>query len=389
MSEKQPQATRADVLVEKLDDLLEEMADHARSTDAEHARETDDLSGGEPQVGEPPEEPTVLDDTLRALPLRVVRAVDLRQPPKNRWLIEGYVGEESCVVLGAAPKSFKTWLGISMAVAVASGRPLLGREVQRGRVLAYFAEDPEWVVRERLAKVCRAERLALEDLDSLMVRDASLMINVDADRRRLRETIAALRPRLVILDPFVRIVAGVDENNATQVSGVLGYLRAISREFGCAVVLAHHTRKSPGKGRAADSLRGSGDFFAWPDSVLSLRKLDDGAHALLQTEHRFAHARDPIVVRLADEDHNATHLVVGAGDTGSEVAPAEGLEPRVIAALAEADHPLTNERLRCVLQCKMAKLVEAVNRLEAEGRIERPNRRGWVLLDADQGGDGA
>lgn len=388
-----PQVT-ANPLADELDGLIDQMLDLPQGGGVEPNTETLP-SDPAPEVASEPDESERetadhddgLADTFRDLPLHVVRAVDLREPPQNRWLIEDYIGEEACIVLGAAPKSYKTWTALSMAAAVTSGRPFLGRPVQQGRVLAYYAEDPEWVVRERLAKICRAEGLALEDLDSMMIKDSSLRLNDETDRQRLRETISILRPRLLILDPYVRIVAGLDENNAMQVSGVLGYLRATSREFGCAILLAHHTRKNPGKGRAAESLRGSGDFFAWADSVLSLRKLEDGEHALLQAEHRFAMAPDPVVIQLDAEDEAQTHLVLGSADLDvvASARPEEDLDGRVLDAITQSDEPLTNERLRSILQCKMARLVDAVAKLEADEKICRPTRQGWVLAVGDRG----
>ncbi|MBK8999599.1 MAG: AAA family ATPase [Myxococcales bacterium] len=48
------------------------------------------------------------------------------------------------------------------------------------------------------------------------------------DQRRLHKTLAALRPRLLVLDPFVRLHR-IDENSAAEVSAVLAFLREVQR----------------------------------------------------------------------------------------------------------------------------------------------------------------
>ena len=49
-----------------------------------------------------------------------------------------------------------------------------------------------------------------------------------ADRQRLVETVERIRPRLVVLDPLVRL-HGVDENTVAEVAPILGFLRVIRR----------------------------------------------------------------------------------------------------------------------------------------------------------------
>ena len=81
-------------------------------------------------------------------------------------------------------------------------------------------------------------------------------------------TLASQRPKLLILDPFVRLQRA-DENDARQVAAILAALRELARTFNAAVLLVHHARKS-GAAVPGQALRGSGDFWAWGDSNLYL-----------------------------------------------------------------------------------------------------------------------
>ena len=61
-------------------------------------------------------------------PLPVVRVGEIRcEDQTQRWLIEQLWGESSVGVIGGAPKCSKTWLGLDMALSVASGTACLGK----------------------------------------------------------------------------------------------------------------------------------------------------------------------------------------------------------------------------------------------------------------------
>ena len=61
----------------------------------------------------------------------------------ERWLVEQLWCANSVGVIGGAPKCAKTWLGLDMALSVATGTPCLGKYAvpEPGPVLVYLAED--------------------------------------------------------------------------------------------------------------------------------------------------------------------------------------------------------------------------------------------------------
>jgi hypothetical protein len=204
----------------------------------------------------------------------------------------------------------------------------------------------------------------------------SLRLDTDRDRERLRLTLAAHRPRLLVLDPLVRLHR-LDENSAGEVSALLGDLRAIQREHHLAIVLVHHLRKNGApRGQDGQSLRGSGDLHAWGDSNLYLRRRD--RHLLLTVEHRSAPAPAPRTLELADEP--APHLRVV--DEPAPV-PTADLARQVVEQLAATDAPLDRETLRERLRVRNAAIGEALVRLRAAGRVERC-AGGFRLRDPDQ-----
>src|ERR1700686_1297378 len=86
-------------------------------------------------------------------PLPVVRVGEIPSADDApRWLVEGLWGANSVGVIGGAPKCAKTWLGLDMALSVATGTACLGKYAvpEPGPVLVYLAEDALPVVRERI-----------------------------------------------------------------------------------------------------------------------------------------------------------------------------------------------------------------------------------------------
>jgi RecA-family ATPase len=143
-----------------------------------------------------------------------------------------------------------------------------------GRVLLYAAEDALDVVRRRLDGICRAAGVALAALDVQVITAPALRLDHEHDRARLAETVAALGPRLLVLDPFVRLHR-IGENVAGEVAPPLAFLRGLQRRYTLAVAVVHHARKGAAHARSGQALRGSSESHAWGDSNLYLRRAGD------------------------------------------------------------------------------------------------------------------
>src|SRR5271156_5001558 len=300
------------------------------------------------------------------LPLPVVRVGDIQnQENAQRWLVEGLWCASSVGVIGGAPKCAKTWLGLDIALSVATGTPCLGKYnvPERGPVLVYLAEDALRAVRERVDGMARHRGLDLEEVEIHVITAPVLRLDQDRGSTRLWETARRLRPRLLLLDPLVRL-HGIDENRAGEVAELLGYFRSLQRELGLSVLLVHHTRKNAADGVAAgQGLRGSGDIHAFGDSNLYLRRTED--HLILSSEHRAAPASSPVYLKLVSIDAATTHLEVIAEPDHEHGL---GLEERVLNLLAQGEM-ITRTRLRDALAVNNERLGKALEALERAGRI--------------------
>jgi len=185
------------------------------------------------------------------------------RPKESCWLVTDLWAEQAVGILGGEPKCCKSFLALELAVAVASGAPCLRHFAvpQPGRVLLYAAEDALHVVRARLEGICAAAGCRLADLDVQVITAPTLRLDLAPDRAALDHTVAQLTPRLLILDPFVRLHR-IDENVSAEVAPLLAYLRELNRRYALSVLLVHHARKSAAGMRAGQALRGSSEFHA-------------------------------------------------------------------------------------------------------------------------------
>jgi hypothetical protein len=308
--------------------------------------------------------------------LPVTRACDLPTcPPEHRWLIEDLWADEAVGIVGGEPKCGKSFLALDIVVAVAAGVPCLRRfrPARGGPVLLYAAEDALHLVRTRLEGICHTAGVALADLPIHVITAPNLRLDLAEDRAQLQATVAALRPILLVLDPFVRLHR-IDENASSDVAPLLAYLRDLQRGFALAVVLVHHARKGGQALRAGQALRGSSEFHAWGDSNLYLRRIDD--RLLLSVEHRAAPSQTDLPLALRGVADALALTVVDATPTPliPRLAPIDKLED----TLARSDRPLTLAELRHACRIRTAHVCQALAALTAQGRV-RKTRAGYEL----------
>ncbi len=316
---------------------------------------------------------------MTARSLSVSRASEIApRDTEEDWLITSIWGRSAVGIVGGQPKSMKSWYGLEMAVSVATGTPCLGRfPVENpGPTLVYLAEDALPNVRDRIDGLCRRRNRRIDDLDLYVITEPVLRLDDESCRERLERTVDRFAPRLLLLDPLIRLHR-LSENDSQEISGLLGHLRELQRRHDVSVVLVHHASKRP-RANPGQSLRGSSDLHAWTDTTALLTRKED--RVLLTLEHRFAPAPAKLVLGL----------VTGDGGTGlaiQEDARVPGEDPdlpnAVLAALRKAGHPLRRGELRRQLRLNNHRLGETLHALEQAGRLSR-GTEGWTLAEENR-----
>jgi RecA-family ATPase len=246
-----------------------------------------------------------------------------------------------------------------------------------GRVLLYPAEDALHVVRRRIDGICAAAGISLAQLDVQVITAPSLRLDLEVDRVRLDETIARLKPRLLVLDPFVRLHR-IDENVSGDVAPLLAFLRELQRRHAIAVAVVHHAKKGAGAIRAGQALRGSSEFHAWGDSNLYLRR-DSDDRIVLTVEHRAAAAMQGVTLELAQRDNALALEPVHFDRHPERNSEPTSVDQRITAALADGEQPKPFSELRASCRVRTTTLYERLAAMTTAGLVVK-SADGYCLV---------
>lgn len=258
--------------------------------------------------------------------------------PAPTYLVEDLLIDRSAVALVGSANVGKTFIGLDLAFAIASGALWHGFEVQRGPVVYILAEGLGGL-RQR---VC-AWRLDRKVADGVNVGvwfwDRAVQIASVADRGAFLMHLQEVpeRPKLIIVDTLARCFVGRDENTVQDMGQFVAGVDVL-RESGAAVLVLHHTghegRDKHGKPIPANRERGSTALRGAVDSMLFLEAGPQrGDLVLRSSKQREGEAMDPLWLRLRQvilPDGTASCVVDDAPWTpGAQIS----LPPRWIEAM--------------------------------------------------------
>jgi hypothetical protein len=185
-------------------------------------------------------------------------------------LLESLLQQEGMAMLGGSSDVGKTTFLRQLAVAVATGQDsFLGFKLnlRHKRAIYVSSEDDEISVSALLYKQY-GESMKPDELSRLhYIFDSGESIIAKIDLALSKQP-----ADLVILDAFGDFFAG-DMNANNQVRAFLNRLAAISKKYGCCIVMLHHTtKKSERNGPSKGNMIGSQGIEARMRCVFELRK---------------------------------------------------------------------------------------------------------------------
>ena len=206
--------------------------------------------------------------------------------PKRRWIYGNHYCRGFVSVTASAGGIGKTSLTMVEALAVATGRPLLGEKVhEQCNVWFICLEDPMDELKLRLAAIMREYNVTHDEIRGKFFMDAEDTINITLAMETrdglientplanaMRDKIIENNIGLVISDPFISMHA-VNENSNPSIQAVVAMVRRITRETGCAFGMIHHIRKTGGEDATIDSVRGAGALIGAARSARVLNKV--------------------------------------------------------------------------------------------------------------------
>jgi hypothetical protein len=192
----------------------------------------------------------------------------------------------------------KSTLSIAEALAMVSGRALLGKDIpQPLRVVLINLEDIRNTMDKRIAAVMRQYELTPKDIGDrlIVIGKGEVKIKVvrqlrTGDVERNEQTIQALtrlvlkhRADVLSIDSFIR-THKVNENDNSAIEEVVECYEDIAVAGRCAVHLWHHTRKPSGSGEkiSIESARGASAFIDACRAVRVMEKMTAKEHKELK-----------------------------------------------------------------------------------------------------------
>jgi AAA domain len=332
----------------------------------------------------------------------------LRDYPPAQWLVTGLVTKGGIAMLGAEPKSGKTWMATEIAVAVTTGTPVCGEFfAERGRVAYFFAEDLAVQVRNRIRALLAGRELgpiALGGRLHVCPRGKFLDITDDKD---LAWVIASCRRLgeldLLVLDPLRDLHSG-EEDKSDAMRDVMRRLRLVGELLGCTVAVAHHSGKASvdnAKRRPGQRMRGSGAIHGSTDSgiYLGVKGGDGVARFELDVESEVKGARSAGHLNLAldvedDEQGTATKATWTRYEPDEKsVGPGKalGAELAIAAFLGRSDAAMSRSAISTALNLRKRDALAAVETLIADGRVVEVRGRKvggcWPLWTIERASD--
>ncbi|CAG4926151.1 AAA family ATPase [Paraburkholderia saeva] len=212
-------------------------------------------------------------------------------PVRPKFVIDGLL-PTGLVYLAGRPKGGKSLLALQMAVAVASGTPLWGHEVDAGRCWYIDVENARWRVWDRLQRA---------GIDTSHVPD--LAWSFDWKRGNQNALMAALDRmpvKLLVIDVWAKFRAPLDrrQDQGEQEGSELAFLAREANERAMAVIAVGHTVKSD-IGDVYSQIGGSTAVAGGADALFVLRKEADDRRVLHMTGRDVADSR--LMLRLGDD----------------------------------------------------------------------------------------
>lgn len=285
--------------------------------------------------------------------------------PPREFLYGGHYVRQFVSATIAPTKVGKSSLGIAEALAMASGKPLLGVE-PRGqfRVRIWNGEDPWDEMVRRIAAAIKHYGLTREDLgDRLLVDSGREMPIILATQMRsgamlaapvVAEIVRALTAQKVdvlLIDPFIASHR-ISENDNNAVEVVAKAWAHIADQTRCAVELVHHSRKLNGGEASIEDARGASALVSAVRSARALSKMTKteadrlGVRDLYRGLFRFADTSSNMApVSTAEEEKWLQLWSVGLNNGRGPDALDAALNGDSVGVVRSFDMPAEAERI--------------------------------------------
>lgn len=253
--------------------------------------------------------------------------------PVHSWAIQNYLTEGTVSLLYGKKDTYKSFVAISMGMAVAAGVGWFGNKTERGG-FAYLCGEGRSGIAARMEAWCVHQKIDPKTLPLFLGKQRMKLDDpgeVQSISDSLVSTIGLLgwpKLRVLIIDTLSSSTPGLDENDAGAMSLAIDNVKAlICDRIGCAALIVHHAGKDMERGA-----RGSSALEANSEAVFTSTRKDDGGveRVLIECKHiKDADRPAPLVLErhLQHLDGERINLVFDAV-TRAEIENASFMQDR-------------------------------------------------------------
>jgi len=191
------------------------------------------------------------------------------------WLIEDIIPKKAFVALYAPPASYKSFIALDMAEAIATGREWMGKAVKQAGVVLYIAGEGHGGLGARI-KACKIKNDSPDGAPLYVIR---AQINLRSSQEDFDNLISAINDlletvgeklQMIVLDTLMRMSGGgFNENSSEDMGGFITQAGKLQAFYDCALLVIHHSGKDVTKG-----LRGHSSLLGAVDTELEINRLD-------------------------------------------------------------------------------------------------------------------
>ena len=247
--------------------------------------------------------PNKLQELTPAKPRLLVESWDSIKDEPVEWLIDSIIPKKAFVALYAPPASYKSFISLDLAEAIATGRDWMGYRIPKKGAVLYICGEGHGGMGARV-KACKIQNKSPDGANLYIIRAQLNLRSSPEDFAELVNAINALIAEIdepleiIILDTLMRMSGGgFNENTSEDMGAFITQAGKLQELYACALMVIHHSGKDVTKGlrghssllgavdteleiQRQDSVINSGDASVIGNAILKVSKQKDGADSI-------------------------------------------------------------------------------------------------------------